>query len=100
AYAPPPLEPPPPPQPIGWLWGRFAPCGDPECRILIVQVAVDGLNVRAAPDGPIVAALANGVPVIPLTKVGPWVLVAPACTLSSTFTASVTAGGMPLSVCL
>jgi len=108
-FLPPALPPPPPlayapavPIPLGWIWGRYAPCGNPECDVLVVQVSVDGLNVRATPEGPIVAALANGTPVTPLTKVGPWVLVsaAPGCWLTSTFTASVTAGGVPLSVCL
>ena len=97
AYAPP-IEP-LPPQPLGWIWGRYAPCADPDCRTLVVRVVVDGLNVRTVPEGPVIGALANGVPVIPLTKSGPWVLVAPACPLSPTFTASVTAGGVPLSVC-
>jgi len=56
------------------------------------------LNIRTVPEGPVIGALANGVPVIPLTKSGPWVLVAPACTLMPTWTFSVTAG-VPLSVC-
>jgi len=101
-YAPPPplaYGPPPPPAPIGWIWGRGAPCADPDCHTLVIQVAVDGLNVRATPGGPAIAALANGVPVTPLTKAGDWMLVAPACSLAPTFTASVTAGGIPLSVC-
>jgi hypothetical protein len=90
----------PPPPPLGWVWGRYAPCGNPACDVLIVSVGVDGLNIRVVPDGPVIAALANGTPVIPLTKSGPWVLVAPACPLGPTWTASITAGGIPLSVCM
>jgi len=96
-WAPPPLAY-APPAPLGWIWGHYAPCGDPQCGVLVVQV-VDGLNVRATPGGIVTGALANGVPVVPLDKAGPWVLVAPACPLAPTFTWSVTAG-VPLSVCL
>jgi hypothetical protein len=96
AYAPaqPPLAP-----PLGWLFGRYTACIEADCRSVIVSVGADGLNVRAAPNGPIVLALANGVPVIPLQRQGDWLLVAAACPLVPTFTASITAGGIPLSVC-
>ena len=104
---PPPVTevPPPPiveaPPPLGWLYGPYTVCTDPpRCTSVVVSVGVDGLNVRAAPDGPVVGALANGVPVVPLQRRGPWVLVAPACSLAPTYTWSVTAGGVPLSVCL
>ena len=96
AYAPPP--PPPPPPPLGWIWGRLAPCAAPDCSVLTVQVVVDGANIRGAPGGPVVAAIANGTPIIPLQKVDGWVLVAPACALAPTWTISVTAG-VPLMVC-
>jgi hypothetical protein len=104
AFGPPPLayapaEPPPPPQPMGWIWGRLAPCAAPDCTILTVQVAVDGANVRAAPGGPVIGALANGVPIVPLQKVDGWILIAPACPLVPTYTYSVTSGGVALSVC-
>jgi hypothetical protein len=97
AYAPP--EPSPPPVPLGWIWGRLAPCAAPDCGILTVQVSVDGANVRATPGGPVIGALANGVPIVPLQKVDGWVLVAPACPLMPTYTWSITGGGVPLSVC-
>ena len=102
AYAPPPLAYTPPiaPSPLGWIWGHYAPCANPACDALVISVGVDGLNVRATPGGFVVAALANGTPVAPLTKEGPWVLVAPLCALAPTWTWSVTAGGVPLSVCL
>jgi hypothetical protein len=69
---------------------------------VLVSVGADGLNVRTAPDGLgfVTGALANGTPVIPLQKQGNWVLVAPGCALAPTYTYSVTAGGVPLSVCL
>ena len=95
AYAP---VAPPPPSPLGWIWGRFAPCANPECSMLTVSVQADGANVRVMPDGPVALSLANGTPVIPLQKDGNWVLVAPACSLAPTYTYSVTAG-VPLSVC-
>jgi len=95
--APPPIAP-PPPYPIGWVWRTLAPCADPDCRTVVVSVGVDGANVRATPGGPVTSALANGVPLVPLDKAGPWMLVAPACALAPTWTWSVTAG-VPLSVC-
>jgi hypothetical protein len=97
AYAPP--APPPPPQPLGWVWGRYTACIEPDCRSVIVSAGADGLNVRVAPNGPIALTLANGMPIIPLQRQGDWLLVAPACPLVPTFTASITAGGIPLSVC-
>jgi len=96
AYAPP--APPPPPAPLGWIWRTLAPCADPACGTLVVQVVADGANIRAVPAGPVVGALANGTPIIPLQKDGNWILVAPACQLTPTFTMSITAG-VPLSVC-
>jgi hypothetical protein len=101
ARAPIPYAPPPAPPPLGWLFGRYTVCLDPPgCKSVVVSVGVDGLNVRVAPNGPIVLALANGTPVIPLQRAGDWVLVAPACALVPTWTWSITAGGVPLSVCL
>ena len=111
AYAPPVVEAPPPSPPpvveappalppMGWIYGPFTSCGDPQCGVLIITVGADGLNVRTTPNGFITASLANGVPVIPLQHDGPWVLVAPACPLAPTYTFSVTGGGVPLSVCL
>jgi hypothetical protein len=100
AYAPPdqPLPAPPPP-PLGWVFGRYTACIEPDCRSVIVSVGADGLNVRMAPNGPIVLALANGVPVVPLQRQGDWLLVTAACPLVPTFTWSITAGGIPLSIC-
>jgi hypothetical protein len=94
------LPPPPAPAPLGWIYGPYTICLDPPgCSQVIVSVGADGLNVRTVPNGPVVAALANGTPVIPLQQDGRWVLVAPACALMPTYTFSVTAGGVPLSVC-
>jgi hypothetical protein len=98
AYAPPP--PPPPPVPLGWIWRTLAPCADPACGTLVVQVQADGANIRFAPAGfgVVLGAVANGTPLIPLQRDGDWVLVAAGCPLRPTFTISVTAG-VPLSVC-
>jgi hypothetical protein len=103
---PPPVAAPPPgpvvnvaPPPIGWVYRYYAPCADPDCKTLVINVGADGLNFRVTPDGPVIGALANGVPVIPLQRQGNWVLVAPGCTLAPTYTWSVTAG-VPLSICL
>jgi hypothetical protein len=87
------------PPSLGWVYGPYTSCIDPSCGTVVVNVGVDGLNVRTFPDGPIVLALANGVPLLPLQRQGDWVLVAAGCSLSPTWTASVTAGGIPLSVC-
>ena len=95
---PPPVEA-PQPYPIGWVYRYYAPCADPECRSLIVNVGADGLNFRAVPKGPVLGALVNGTPLAPLTKQGDWVLVAPLCNLAPTWTWSWTAG-VPLSVCM
>ena len=92
---------PPPSAPIGWVYGPYTACSDPTaCATAVVRVGADGLNLRAAPNGPVVGALANGVPLIPLSREGDWLLVAPGCPLAPTFTWSVTSGGVPLSVCL
>jgi hypothetical protein len=64
----------------------------------MVTVAADGLNVRAAPNGPPVMALVNGTPLIPLRSAGDWVLVAAGCSLTPTFLWSWTAG-VPLNRC-
>jgi hypothetical protein len=94
---PPPVEA-PPPYPIRWVWRYYAPCADPRCGMLRVEVGADGLNVRVAPAGPVALSLTNGVPLIPLQKQGDWVLVAAACPLAPTFTWSWTAG-VPLNRC-
>jgi hypothetical protein len=106
AYSEPPPAPPPPPapapplaRPIGWVYGPYTSCADPpRCSIGAVTVAADGLNVRAAPNGPPVMALTNGVPLIPLGREGNWLLVAAACDLTPTFAWSWTAG-VPLNRC-
>jgi hypothetical protein len=86
--------------PLGWIYGPYTVCTDPpRCGAIVISVGADGLNVRMAPNGPVVAALANGVPVIPMGRDGDWMLVAPACALAPTWTFSWTAG-VPLSVCL
>jgi hypothetical protein len=98
----PPVEqaPPPAPSPLGWIYGPYTVCADPpRCNAIAVAVAADGLNVRTAPNGPVIAALANGTPVIPLERQGNWLLVAAGCALAPTWTWSWTAG-VPLSVCL
>ena len=101
AYAP--AGPPPVPAPLGWVYAPYTSCANPPgCSTGMVTVAAaDGLNVRAVPAGfgVVVAALANGTPLIPLGKDGDWILIAPACQIVPTYTYSVTAGGVPLSVC-
>jgi hypothetical protein len=56
----PPEAPPPPPSirvtpppvpPLGWVYNYYAPCADPQCRTLVVNVDAAGLNVRTAPNG-------------------------------------------------
>jgi hypothetical protein len=93
---PPPVAPPAAPPPMGWVYLPFTAPGQ---GAIFVNVPADGLNVRTVPNGPVIASLANGVPVIPLQHQGNWVLVAPGCALAPTYTWSVTAG-VPLSVCL
>jgi hypothetical protein len=91
---------PPAPPPLGWIYGSYTLCADPpRCSAIAVSVEADGLNVRTAPDGPVIAALANGTPVIPLERQGNWLLVAAGCALAPTWTWSWTAG-VPLSICL
>src|SRR5215470_11336855 len=43
-----------------------APCADPQCRTVVVNVDAAGLNVRTAPNGYPVMSLVNGTPLIPL----------------------------------
>lgn len=102
-----PLPPPPvaayapaPPPPLGWIYGPYTVCADPPaCRGIFVNVGADGLNFRAVPNGPVLGALVNGVPVIPLgPREGNWILVGVPCFLIQTFTWSITSG-VPLSVC-
>lgn|SRR5262249_10693416 len=90
-----------PPLVLGWIFGRLTAClNPPVCTAIVVSVGADGANVRVAPDGPVVLALANGVPVIPLNQSGDWLLVAAGCPLMPTWTWSITAGGAPLNICL
>jgi hypothetical protein len=87
------------PPPIGWVYGPYTQCADPpRCAMGMVSVAADGLNVRVTPNGPAVMALVNGVPLIPVTWQGPWILVAAGCDLTPTFASSWTAG-VPLNRC-
>ena len=96
---PPVVEGPPPPQPLGWVFTRYTVCPEPRmCPVVTVSVAADGLNVRAAPDGPPVLSLVNGTPLAVLTRQGQWTLVAPACDLVPTGAWSWTAG-VPLNRC-
>jgi hypothetical protein len=88
----------PGPPPLGWIWGPYTVCADPSCGLLYVSVGADGLNVRAAPDGPPILALINSTPLIPLQRAGNWTLVASACSLTPTFLWSWTAG-VPLYRC-
>jgi hypothetical protein len=92
AYAPP-----PPPPPLGWVFLPYTACLEPDCRTLIVSVGADGLNVRVAPNGPVILALVNGTPLIPLRGDGRWALVTAACNLAPTglwsWTANVSLGG-------
>jgi hypothetical protein len=83
------------PNPLGWVYGPYLVATSPDTAY--VSVDADGVNVRA--DNQIIATLANGVPVAILGQYGPWVLIAPLCPLQPTWTYSITAGGLPLSVC-
>jgi hypothetical protein len=89
---------PPPAPPLGWVYNYYAPCADPQCRTVVVNVDAAGLNVRTAPNGYPVMSLVNGVPLIPLQKDGDWLLVSAACDLTPTFAWSWTAG-VPLNRC-
>jgi len=89
---------PPPVPPLGWVYNYYAPCADPQCRTVVVNVDAAGLNVRTAPNGYPVMSLVNGVPLIPLQKDGDWLLVSAACDLTPTFAWSWTAG-VPLNRC-
>ena len=89
---------PPPVPPLGWVYNYYAPCADPQCRSVVVNVDAAGLNVRTAPNGYPVMSLVNGTPLIPLQKQGDWLLVAPACDLTPTWAWSWNAG-VPLNRC-
>jgi hypothetical protein len=90
---------PPPPQPLGWVFTRYTVCPEPRvCPVVFVSVYADGLNVRAAPDGPPIMSLVNGTPLIVLDRWQSWTLVAPACDLTPTWAWSWTAG-VPLHRC-
>ena len=41
---------PPPVPPLGWVYNYYAPCADPQCRSVVVNVDAAGLNVRTAPN--------------------------------------------------
>jgi hypothetical protein len=84
--------------PLGWVYNYYAPCADPQCRTVVVNVDAAGLNVRTAPNGYPVMSLVNGTPLIPLDKQGDWLLVAAGCDLTPTFAWSWTAG-VPLNRC-
>jgi hypothetical protein len=105
----PPEAPPPPPSirvtpapapvpPLGWVYSYYAPCADPGCRTVVVNVDAAGLNVRTVPNGYPTMSLVNGTPLIPLQRAGNWLLVAPACDLTPTWAWSWTAG-VPLNRC-
>jgi hypothetical protein len=88
----------PPSPPIGWVYQPYTSCADPQCSAVIVNVAADGLNVRAAPDGYPIMSLVNGVPLVVLQRQGAWLLVGAGCDLTPTFVWSWTAG-VPLNRC-
>ena len=83
------------PPPIGWVYAPYTVCGELGCQL---NVQADGLNVRTVPNGYPVMSLVNGTPLIPLQKQGDWLLVAPACDLTSTWAWSWNAG-VPLNRC-
>jgi hypothetical protein len=70
----PPEAPPPPPSirvtppPLGWVYNYYAPCADPQCRTVVVNVDAAGLNVRTVPNGYPVMSLVNGTPLIPFYR--------------------------------
>jgi hypothetical protein len=87
------------PPPLGWVFGPYTICADPpRCSTAVVNVAADGLNVRAVPNGYPLMSLVNGTPLISLGREGNWLLVAVACDLTPTFAWSWTAG-VPLNRC-
>jgi hypothetical protein len=87
------------PPPIGWVYAPYTQCANPpQCSMGVVNVPADGLNVRTVPNGPAVMSLVNGVPLIPVSKEGDWILVAAGCDLTPTFAWSWTAG-VPLNRC-
>jgi hypothetical protein len=92
----PPIDPPP----IGWVYGPYTECGDdpPQCSMVVVSAAADGLNVRVGPNGPPVLALLNGTPVIPMRQEGDWLLVRTACDITPMF-AWLWTSGVPLWGC-
>jgi hypothetical protein len=101
-----------PPPPLGYVFSRYLDCSQvrneggpaedgtplPGPPVCFVAVYADGLNVRAVPAGPPIMALVNGTPLVVLNQVGSWTLVAPACSLTSTFLWSWTAN-VPLNRC-
>jgi len=87
------------PPPLGWVYGPYTSCANPpQCSMGVVNVQADGLNVRAAPDGPATLSLTNGTVFYPVQKEGDWMLVVPACDLTPAFGWSITAG-VPLYRC-
>src|SRR5262245_18033712 len=68
--APPPVEAGPPAEALGWVYGPYTSCADPSCGMLIVNVVVDGINVRSFPDGPIILTVGNGTPLFVLQRQG------------------------------
>lgn len=75
----------PPPPPLGWVFLPYTSCAEPGCQSVLVSVpGADSLNVRTVPNGPLLLALLNGTPLIPLRQDGPWALVTPACNLVPT----------------
>jgi hypothetical protein len=106
-HSPPAADPPPTPpvvvgppaEALGWVYGPYTSCADQSCTTVFVNVVVDGINVRTEPNGPIILTLGNGTPLFVLQRQGDWVLVSAGCNLASTWTWSVTAYGLPLSVC-
>jgi hypothetical protein len=96
---PPDAGPPPPPPPLGWVYTRYTVCPEPRvCPVVFASVGADGLNVRAAPDGPPVTSVVNGTPLVVLTRQGRWTLVAPACSLVPLYAWSINAN-VPLMGC-
>ena len=84
--------------PLGWVYGPYTSCADQRCSTVVVNVAADGLNVRATPDGYPTMSLVNGMPLITLQRQGDWLLVTAGCDLTPTFAWSWTAS-VPLYRC-